>query len=112
MLTDQEIEAIATAYVQSTEAEMQKESSRSSLKLRLVKHFALDEPAGTYFTYEPTTGERLCGPGGFFVERTLGRVTSFGSGEFLQAARELNAASMKMGFEQAVVTEMLRRRRN
>lgn len=91
MLSDDELDAIAEAHAT--------EGSRRSLELVgtghrvvVVREFALDEPAGVYYTerLEPADEEViLLGGAGFFVFRNSGIIRVFGSGEFYRLAGPL-----------------------
>lgn len=91
MLTDNELDAIAKAH--ATEgSRLSHELVETGHQIVVVREFALDEPAGVYYTetIEPHNEDVvLLGGAGFFVYRNSGIIHVFGSGEFHDVAGTL-----------------------
>ena len=87
MLSDQEVDALARAHL---------ETRPYRDKVALVKVFDLDDPPGVYYgerLIDPSDGI-LLGGGGFFVHRKDGSIRSFGSGELVWASERQKPGSL------------------
>ena len=102
MLTDDEIDRLAQAYVLRHYGPILP-GVRPLWDRQIIKHFELAEPPGAYFTVRllptdaTTTEPILLGDAGFFIDRRDGTVRHFDSGEFLQASSIVTGIDVRLG---------------